>query len=542
MKLPETLTYDDVTLAPAYSELTSRSNANPEMHGHSLPIIGSCMDTLGVKIMEYLTSNNIPFIAHRAFKSAEEQYNYFLGNTVINDNDTKLKNLWFAVGSSQKYSEWIDYLINHGVRQFCVDMAHGDSKACVDTIKYIKDKLKYDTLNSSGLLPGQKLHIIAGNVATKEGFKRLQDAGANGIRVGIASGQICFKGNTMIWAVSPMGKIYQKPIQFIKEDDIVLTASGKHRRVLKTYKNHYTGEVYVINDNIVATPNHKFHIINNLTNKKEYKEICNIDAAYEMFLDVEDKKINDKNIFIDIDDFDGDVYNIEVDDEHTYVVGDLKFGVSNCSTNIETAMGLPILTSIIESNKVRKNGVWIIADGGVRSTGDIVKAVYFGADYCMIGKLLAATDLACGGCYNKNKQELDPNALFGCIFKHQIEECLTKADELDNQNKQNGTYSTYHDLVLNNIVYYRGYHGMASRAARANILGYASVEGVEGLITAGETTEQFIKDTKLRLQSSLSYAGARNWDEFRKRAKPYKRSNAGILAADVHLDVITKYH
>ena len=86
MKLPETLTYDDVTLAPAYSELTSRSNANPEMHGHSLPIIGSCMDTLGVKMMEYLTSNNVPFIAHRAFKSAEEQYNYFLGNITINDN------------------------------------------------------------------------------------------------------------------------------------------------------------------------------------------------------------------------------------------------------------------------------------------------------------------------------------------------------------------------------------------------------------------------------------------------------------------------
>ena len=95
---------------------------------------------------------------------------------------------------------------------------------------------------------------------------------------------------------------------------------------------------------------------------------------------------------------------------------------------------------------------------------------------------------------------------------------------------------------MNNIVYYRGYHGMASRAARSNILGYASVEGVEGLIAAGETTEQFITDTKLRLQSSLSYAGAHNWDEFRKRTKPYKRSNAGILAADVHLDIVTKYH
>lgn len=542
MKLPETLTYDDVTLAPAYSELTSRSDANPEMHGHNLPIIGSCMDTLGVKMMEYLISNNIPFIAHRAFKSAEEQYNYFIGDTEFKSTEDKYKNLWFAVGSVQKYRDWIDFLLRKGVRQFCVDMAHGDSKACIDTIKYIKDQLKYETSFRYSIINGQHTHVIAGNVATAEGFKRLQAAGADGIRVGIASGQICFTGNTEVWTVSNMGKIYKKPIKFIKVDDIVLTKNGKHRRVTKTYVNSYKGEVYVINDNIIATPTHKFHVIDHQTNQKIYKCIKDIDLNFESFLDYEDKKISMKDITIDIDEFTGKVYNIEVEEEHTYCVGDQKISVSNCSTNIETAMGLPILTSIIECNKVKKNGTWLIADGGVRSTGDIVKAVYFGADYCMIGKLLAATDLACGGCYNKNKQELDPNALFGCIFKHQIEASLTKADELDNQNKQNGTYSTYHDLVLNNIVYYRGYHGMASRAARANILGYASVEGVEGLIAAGETTEQFIKDTKLRLQSSLSYAGARNWEQFRKRAKPYKRSNAGILAADVHLDVITKYH
>lgn len=538
MKLPETLTYDDVTLAPAYSELTSRSDANPQIHGHDLPIIGSCMDTLGKDMMNYLISNNIPFIAHRAFKSAEEQYNYFLGDLIINNNDNKLKNLWFAVGSAQKYSQWIDYLIDHGVRQFCVDMAHGDSKACIDTIKYIKDELKYNTLNSSELLPGQTVHIIAGNVATKEGFKRLQDAGANGIRVGIASGQICFTGNTEVWTVSTMGKVYKKPIKFIKVGDIVLTKNGKHRKVLQTFVNPYKGEIYVINENVFATPNHKFYVIDHKTNQKSYKPIKDIDLNFESFLDYEDKKINSKNILVDIDEFGGNVYNIEVEEEHTYCVGDDKISVSNCSTNIETAMGLPILTSIIECNKVKKNGTWLIADGGVRSTGDIVKAVYFGADYCMIGKLLAATDLACGGCYNKDKQELNKEELFGCIFKHQIEDKLKEADKLDKKNKN----TKYHDLVLNNIVYYRGYHGMASRAARANILGYASVEGVEGLIAAGETTEQFIRDTKLRLQSSLSYAGARNWEQFRKRAKPYKRSNAGILAADVHLDVITKYH
>ena len=51
------------------------------------------------------------------------------------------------------------------------------------------------------------------------------------------------------------------------------------------------------------------------------------------------------------------------------------------------------------------------------------------------------------------------------------------------------------------------------------------------------TTQQFIRDTYLRLQASLSYAGARNWTEFRKNTYPVMRSNAGIIAADTHLDV-----
>ena len=51
--------------------------------------------------------------------------------------------------------------------------------------------------------------------------------------------------------------------------------------------------------------------------------------------------------------------------------------------------------------KISKD-TWLIADGGCRYSGDIAKAVYFGADFVMMGKMLAATDLATGACYNSS--------------------------------------------------------------------------------------------------------------------------------------------
>ena len=244
-KLQLTYGYDDVTLVPAYSELASRSLTSPEMHGFNLPIIASCMDTLGVDLMECVIQNNIPFIAHRAFKSAEEQFKYFIPDNTFTQPFTRYDKIWWAVGSSQKYADWITYLYNKGVRKFCIDMAHGDSKACIDTIKFIR-KLDSDE-KANAKKQGKVLyslcgedtdvHIIAGNVATAEGFKRLQAAGANGIRIGIASGQICFAPDTLVGFVSNSGKMYQVKIQHLKEGDNVVTKEGHVRKVLKTYKN-----------------------------------------------------------------------------------------------------------------------------------------------------------------------------------------------------------------------------------------------------------------------------------------------------------------
>ena len=409
--------YDDVTLVPNYSNLRSRSEADPGIHDYRIPIIGSCMDSFGRDMMISLITRNIPFIIHRSFKTPMEQFDHFFKESDFIDSDIpfSIKNVWFAVGSLQKYKDWINTLFfNYGVRQFCVDMAHGDSETCIETVRYLKDLL--DPNKFGGFEKGfiqyklpqntQTPHIIAGNVATAEGFKRLQDAGANGIRIGIASGQCC-------------------------------------------------------------------------------------------------------------------------------------------STALQTGFGVPILTNIIECNKVRKNGVWIIADGGVRTSGDVAKAVYFGADFCMIGKLLAATDKACGKCYNVNKDEIIINdkikpdselAQFNkVIYPEEYKELYDLAVKLDTE--RHDLTKNRESMVKRNLIAYKGYHGMASREARKGILSYASPEGAQGMIKYIRRTSDFINDMKLNLQASLSYAGARDWEQFRKNTYPVMRSNAGIIAADTHLDI-----
>lgn len=536
-KLKETFAYDDVTLIPAYSELKSRSEANPSMYGYKLPIIASCMDVFGKNMMECITNNNIPFIAHRAFKSAEEQYKEFI--PFIPNSNANYQNIWFAVGSVQKYKDWINYLIDKGVRKFCVDMAHGDSLACIETIKFLRQRLN-NCLNFSNSIFG-KPHIIAGNVATSEGFKRLQKAGADGIRVGIASGQICFTPNTKVWYISSSSKMFQKEIQHIQIGDKVLTASGKIRKVINKFINDYSGEIYkIIGEDIAATPTHKFNTFNTITHHKEYIEISNIDDRFMSFISVDGKTFKKQ---IDIDEYTGKVYNIEVEDEHTYAVGNSALGVSNCSTNLQTGFGVPILTNIIDCAKIKKN-TWLIADGGCRYSGDIAKAIYFGADFVMIGKMLAATDLATGTCYNSSYEKLYNNIRldhdepsFSLIYPDEFEHVYKLAEEIDwHKHDQNCTRK---NMCKHNIVTYKEYHGMASRAARSGILNYASVEGCEGLIKYTGRTKDFIQDTYLHLQASLSYGGAKNWEEFRKKVKAAKRSEAGIIAADVHMDKVT---
>lgn len=63
-------------------------------------------------------------------------------------------------------------------------------------------------------------------------------------------------------------------------------------------------------------------------------------------------------------------------------------GGSVCSTRIKTGFGVPMLTCIQDCSRADRS---IVADGGIRTSGDIVKALAFGADFVMIGGMLAGT-------------------------------------------------------------------------------------------------------------------------------------------------------
>lgn len=78
----------------------------------------------------------------------------------------------------------------------------------------------------------------------------------------------------------------------------------------------------------------------------------------------------------------------------------IKVGVgpgSICTTRVVAGVGLPQLTAVFESAKaIKGSGVPVIADGGIRFSGDLVKAIAAGADSIMIGSLLAGTEEAPG--------------------------------------------------------------------------------------------------------------------------------------------------
>lgn len=82
-----------------------------------------------------------------------------------------------AVGVGDKEAHRIELLLNAGVDVLVVDTAHGHSKGVIDTIKFIKNKYDID--------------VIGGNIATGEAAKKLIDAGADGVKVGIGPGSIC---------------------------------------------------------------------------------------------------------------------------------------------------------------------------------------------------------------------------------------------------------------------------------------------------------------------------------------------------------------
>ena len=186
----------------------------------------------------------------------------------------------------------------------------------------------------------------------------------------------------------------------------------------------------------------------------------------------------------------------------------LKVGIgpgSICTTRIVTGAGVPQITAILEAAKAAKGaGVPIIADGGIKYSGDITKAIAAGASCVMIGSLFAGTEEAPG------------------------------------------------ETILYQGRTFKAYRGMGSTGAmEAGSDRYATVqdsgergksvpEGVEGRVAYKGPLSGLTDQLVGGLRSGMGYVGARNLAELTQVSKFVRITAAGLRESHVHDVVITK--
>ena len=337
-KLEQLLAFDDVLLAPQYSRVESRSAVDLSQHLDTtlvldIPIISSPMDTVTELEMACAMSEMGGLgILHR-YKSLMEE-----AEMAFHCHERGVKNIAAAIGVTQDYLIRAEALVNIGkVNILCLDVAHGHHILMERALKELKD------------IYGKDVHLMAGNVATLEGFNDLADWGADSIRCGIGGGSIC-------------------------------------------------------------------------------------------------------------------------------------------STRIQTGHGVPGLATIFECAQSDRDAK-IIIDGGIKNSGDIVKALAAGADFVMLGSLMAGTT------------------------------------------ESPGQVITYTDGSKR-----KSYRGMASKKAQESWRGKSgSPEGIATTVHYKGSVKNIVKDLVGGVRSGCSYSGATNLRELRTKAVFCRQTNAGRLESTPHI-------
>lgn len=186
----------------------------------------------------------------------------------------------------------------------------------------------------------------------------------------------------------------------------------------------------------------------------------------------------------------------------------VKVGIgpgSICTTRIVAGVGVPQLTAVMEcAREASRTGIPVIADGGIRFSGDIAKAIAAGASCAMIGSLLAGTDEAPGETY---------------LY-------------------QGRTYKSYRGMGSVGAMA----RGSADRYFQAEVRDTLKLvpEGIEGQVPYKGPMDSVVHQLVGGLRAGMGYLGAKTIPEFQKRAKFVRISPAGIRESHAHGVLITR--
>ncbi len=170
---------------------------------------------------------------------------------------------------------------------------------------------------------------------------------------------------------------------------------------------------------------------------------------------------------------------------------------SICTTRIQTGHGIPTFQAILDCDEARKEYLesgkdwptpYIIADGGIKNSGDIVKSLAAGADFVMLGSMLS------------------------------------------------GTRETPGKVIIQDGKKVKRYNGMASKVAQKNWKGtYNSIEGVASYVPYKGTTSKVLSEIMSNVRSGMSYSGAQTLEELKVNAVFRKQTNSSHVEGNPHI-------
>ena len=472
MEFKEGLTFDDVLIVPKFSDITSRSQTNLETKlskniSLNIPLISANMDTVTESSMALAMAQQGGLgIIHR-FLTIEEETNQIL--KVKRSGSVMIENPYF-IGPDKTVNDAISYMGEKGVHGLLVMdsesklvgiLTRKDVAFESESNQLVKDVMTKDVITAK---PGINLDE-AKQILHKHRIEKLPLTDDSGLVKGlITSKDITNIENFPQASKDKKGRPLVGAAVGVKGDFMDRTESlleaGADVIVVDIAHGHSENAVNTVRHIKKAFPNSEL-IAGNVATASGAEDLikAGVDAV--------------------------------------------KVGVGSgsiCITRIVTGSGVPQLTAVLDCAKVgKKHDVPIISDGGIRTSGDITKALAAGSSSVMVGSILGGTDESPGSFMTRNGKRFKIYRGMASFYA-----------SLGRKSKENGKISFEDDL--NDYV----------------------AEGVEAMVPYKGSVTDILKQLTGGIRSGLSYCGAHTIKQMQEHAEFIKMSHAGYTESQPH--------